>query len=54
MIGTELETLLRRLIREELERLLSGDTSVANDDEELRQRVAERAAAMRKARGGGR
>lgn len=49
MIGTELETLLRKLIREELERLLSGDAP-ANDDAELAARVAERAAKMRKAR----
>jgi hypothetical protein len=49
LIGTELEELLRRLIREELERLMSGDAP-AGDDAELRQRVAERAAAMRRAR----
>jgi hypothetical protein len=53
VIGTELEDLLRKLIRAELDRLLSGE-SPANDDDDLRRRVAERAASMRKARGGSR
>ena len=42
----ELETLLRRLVREELERLLAGDTA-ANDDADLKERVAAKVAAMK-------
>lgn len=56
MIGTELEQLLRRIVREELAALIgveSSDITEAADDE-LRRRVEERAAKMRRARGGAR
>lgn len=54
MIAAELESLLRRLVREELERLISGDDSPVADDAALRERVARDAAKLRKARGGSR
>lgn len=43
---SELEALLRKLIREEVERLMGGE----EDDTELRRRAVERATRMRKAR----
>lgn len=53
---TEIETLLRKIVREELARLIgveSEDVAEADEDD-LRARVTERAARMRSARGGGR
>lgn len=53
MIG-DLETLLRKIVRDELARILGVEPdSVADDDAELRARAAERAARLRAARGGG-
>jgi hypothetical protein len=56
VIGDELEQLLRRIVREELAKLLAGEGAATNgedDDRELRERAATRAAAMRRARAGG-
>lgn len=51
MIGAELEQLLRRLIREELDRALNHESPDDLDrDEQLRQRALKRAAEMMKAR----
>lgn len=54
MVATELEALLRRLIREELARIVGVEIDAIEDDSDLRELVAERAAKMRAARGGGR
>jgi hypothetical protein len=53
MLGTEIEALLRKLIREEFARLM-GEAPANDDDDELKELVARRAAKMRAARGGGR
>jgi hypothetical protein len=56
MMGAEIEGLLRRIVREELARLIGVEPEAVNensdDEAELRARVAERAAKMRAARGG--
>lgn len=56
MIGNELEKLLRSIVREELARLIGVEPEDVTDaeDEDVRRRVEERAAAWRRARGGGR
>jgi len=55
-IGNELEKLLRSIVREELARLIGVEPEDVTDaeDEDVRRRVEERAAAWRRARGGGR
>lgn len=52
----ELEALLRRIVREELERVfqssrLAAETPANDEDADLRELVAERAAKLRRARG---
>lgn len=56
MIGNELEKLLRSIVREEIARLIGVEPEdvTSADEDELRARVAERAAKLRAARGGGR
>ena len=53
MIGTEFEELLRRIIREEIAKVLDGGAVDSNDDD-VRRLAIERAARMRAARAGGR
>lgn len=48
MIGTELEVLLRRLVREEVARLVGVEVDdLPEDDSELRERAAAHAARIR-------
>ncbi len=51
MIGTELEQVLRRMIREEIGRALGGDPAPVqpDDDTELQELAIERAAKLRRA-----
>lgn len=51
-IADELETLLRRIVREELSKLLGIVADTDASDDELLAQARERAAAMRRSRGG--
>lgn len=50
MIGTELEQLLRRIVREEIAKLIGVEPAAVDDaaEDDLRALVAERAARLRR------